>query len=642
MTNHIGGPSLSQARKTMNIDHSHTGSSAGHNHRHLHHQQHNQQQQPRQLHPEEEPELDLDQTPHQHQHHIHTHTHSHNYNHNLNHNHARYHHQEHSSHEDSDNNTSQRLDIRSPLDDATTHQQQQQSEPGLLNARSVLVVQTVSVIKIIDDAGALVHFSTLASQPATQSPDPVAVLTADVRDLGSQLPTLSVSVPGLGDGTPSPTASVDTESSITSAILSLPSGVSAPGALTSALYNTSSVSYDDGASTFPTLSLSSGLFNSSSSSTRIPSFYANGTHVSHSLFANTTRTSIYASSTSTFASSTKSRASTTRFTSTSSGVPTLVAGGTGGGNSGNGGAGGESANPAGATDSPYVDPDNTDDNSSGLTPTAQRSIIGGVVGGAAGMALIAFLLLFLLKWKKRNGGGNIRLLGEGGALAAAARKRGGHEQGGGALEGGGGGSGGGGGGNGGGGGGGEGGGGGMTERGLPYAVPSALASLTGAKRFSAASAEPPVAERGFYRVSGKKLISVLESGGDGYSDPDPHESVYYRDSMAFGDGTAGALGLGGQRLKLGSPMRPISGVPVFRSGPGRTAIVQQDGGSPGVVGGSSPFSDDTHPVTPTSPIGSHGPPSPPARASLMPDPIGRSLVSRDGSRGSGSRFTEDM
>lgn len=182
----------------------------------------------------------------------------------------------------------------------------------------------------------------------------------------------------------------------------------------------------------------------------------------------------------------------------------------------------------------------------------------------------------------------------------------------------------------------------MTERGLPYAVPSALASLTGAKRFSAASAEPPVAERGFYRVSGKKLISVLESGGDGYSDPDPHESVYYRDSMAFGDGTAGALGLGGQRLKLGSPMRPISGVPVFRSGPGRTAIVQQDGGSPGVVGGSSPFSDDTHPVTPTSPIGSHGPPSPPARASLMPDPIGRSLVSRDGSRGSGSRFTEDM
>ncbi|KAK3950090.1 hypothetical protein QBC32DRAFT_24291 [Pseudoneurospora amorphoporcata] len=617
MTNHIGGPSLSQARKTMNVDHSHTGSSAGHNHRHLHHQ-HNQQ--PRQLHSEEE--LDLDQTPHQHQHHTHTHTH----NHNLKHNHARYHHQQQSSHEDSDN-TPQNLDIRSPLD-TTTHQQQ--SEPGLLNARSVLVVQTVSVIKIIDDAGALVHFSTLASEPVTQSPDPVAVLTADVRDLGSQLPTLSVSVPGLGDGTPSPTASVVTESSITSAILSLPSGVSAPGALTSALFNSSSVSHDDGASSFPTLSLSSGLFNSSS--TRVPSFYANGTHVSHSLFSNTTRTSTFASSTSTFASSTKSRASTTRFTATSSGAPTLVAGGTGGGNSGNEGAGGESANPAGATDSPYIDPDNMDSNSSGLTPTAQRSIIGGVVGGAAGMALIAFLLLFLLKWKKRNGGGNIRLLGEGGTLAAAARKRGGHEQGGGALERGGGS---------GGGGGGNGRGGGMTERGLPYAVPSALASLTGAKRFSTASTEPPVAERGFYRVSGKKLISVLESGGDGYSDPDPHESVYYRDSMAFTDGTAGALGLGGQRLKLGSPMRPISGVPVFRSGPGRTAIVQQDGGSPG-VGGTSPFSDDTHPVTPTSPIGSHGPPSPPARASLMPDPIGRSLASRDGSRGSGSRFTEDM
>ncbi|KAK3351614.1 hypothetical protein B0H65DRAFT_127234 [Neurospora tetraspora] len=610
MTNHIGGPSLSQARKTQNINHSHTGSSAGHNHRHLHHQ-HNQQ---RQLHPEEE----LDQTPHQHQHHNH------------NHNHARYHHQSSKQQqpEDSDNTTLQNhnhLDIRSPLDTPT-----QQTEPGLLNARSVLVVQTVSVIKIIDDAGALVHFSTLASEPVTQSPDPVAARTAEITDLGSSLPTLPVTVPGLGDGTPSPTASVDTESSITSASLSLSSGVAAPGALTSAPFNSSSVSYHDGASSFPTLSLSSGLFNSSS--TRIPSFYANGTHVSHSLFANTTRTSTFASSTSTFASSTKSRASTTRFTSTSSGVPTLVAGGTGGGNSGDAGAGGESASPAGTTDSPHVDPGNTDDNSSGLTPTAQRSIIGGVVGGAAGMALVAFLLLFLLKWK-RNGGGNIRLLGEGGSLAAAARKRGGHEQGGGALEGGGG--------NGGGGGGNGGGGEGMTERGLPYAVPSALVSLTAAKRFSTASAEPPVAERGFYRVSGKKLISVLESGGDGYSDPDPHESVYYRDSMAFTDGTTGALGLGGERLKLGSPMRPISGVPVFRSGPGKTAIVQQDGGSPG-VGGLSPFSDDTRPVTPASPIGSHGPPSPPARASLMPDPIGRSLVSRDGSRGSGSRFTEDM
>ncbi|KAL0467322.1 hypothetical protein QR685DRAFT_83775 [Neurospora intermedia] len=623
MTNHIGGPSLSQARKTQNIDHSHTGSSAGHNHRHLHHQ-HNQQGQ---LQPEEE----LDQTPHQHQHqhHIHHHIHTHN--------HARYHHQssgqqaQEPSQEDGDNTTLQdhkHLDIRSSPD---THQQ-----PEPLNARQVLVVQTVSVIKIIDDAGALVHFSTLASEPVTQSSDPEAVLTAEVRDLGSQLPTVPVSVPQLGDGTPSPTASVDTESSVTSAILSLSSGVAAPAALTSAPFNSSSASYQDGTSSFPTLSLSSGLFNSSS--TRIPSFYPNGTHVSHSLFANTTRTSTFASSTSTFASSTKSRASTTQFTSISSGVPTLVAGGTEEGSSGNAGAGGESASPAGTTDSPYVDPNNADNNSSGLTPTAQRSIIGGVVGGAAGMALIAFLLLLLLKWKKRNGGGNIRLLGEGGSLAAAARKRGGNEHGGGALEGG---EGGGGSGGGGGGGGNGGGGGGMTERGLPYAVPSALANLTGAKRFSAASTEAPASEPGFYRVSGKKLISVLESGGDGYSDPDPHESVYYRDSVAFTDGTTGALGLGGQRLKLGSPMRPISGVPVFRSGPGRTAIVQQDGGSTGARA-TSPFSDDTHPVTPASPIGSHGPPSPPARASLLPDPIGRSLVSRDGSRGSGSRFTEDM
>lgn len=136
----------------------------------------------------------------------------------------------------------------------------------------------MSVIKIIDDAGALVHFSTLASEPVTQSSDPEAVLTAEVRDLGSQLPTVPVSVPQLGDGTPSPTASVDTESSVTSAILSLSSGVAAPAALTSAPFNSSSASYQDGTSSFPTLSLSSGLFNSSSSMHMLPSFVSSFPH----------------------------------------------------------------------------------------------------------------------------------------------------------------------------------------------------------------------------------------------------------------------------------------------------------------------------------------------------------------------------
>ena len=86
-------------------------------------------------------------------------------------------------------------------------------------------------------------------------------------------------------------------------------------------------------------------------------------------------------------------------------------------------------------------------------------------------------------------------------------------------------------------------------------------------------------------VSGKKLISVLQSGGDGYSDPRGSVmsgSSYYRDSMFPNT-------LPPQRLQLGSPMRPESGVVIMRSGPGRTPIQEQNA-----------FSfDSPHPHTPS-------------------------------------------
>jgi hypothetical protein len=142
---------------------------------------------------------------------------------------------------------------------------------------------------------------------------------------------------------------------------------------------------------------------------------------------------------------------------------------------------------------------------------------------------------------------------------------------------------------------------------LYFAVPAALAS----KRFSRQSnqpSEPETSEKGFYRVSGRKLPSVFVNGGDGYTDP--RESVvsgtstYYRGSQAFEPPQDSP------RLALGSPMRPISGIPVMRSGPARTPVTEEN-----------PFADP--PLTPPA-----------------TDPIGRSLTSQDGSRGSGSRFTE--
>lgn len=153
---------------------------------------------------------------------------------------------------------------------------------------------------------------------------------------------------------------------------------------------------------------------------------------------------------------------------------------------------------------------------------------------------------------------------------------------------------------------------GMTERSGPFAIPSALAKLSGKRAIDTPPAGTTTQEKGFYRVSGKKLVSVLESGGDGYSDP--HDSIgsaasYYRDSQAFSDNS------NMQPLQLGSPMRPVSGVAVFRDGPQRTPVQEEPPLMPGQRRSAFPT---------TLPV---------------PDSVGRSFASRDGSRG--SRFTED-
>lgn len=216
-------------------------------------------------------------------------------------------------------------------------------------------------------------------------------------------------------------------------------------------------------------------------------------------------------------------------------------------------------------------------------------MVGGVVGGVAGLAILVLLAMLVLKWKKRHGG-HI-LLGDGPspnsrALPAAGPSSGGD---GGAAEG-------------------------VAERSLPFAVPSTLAALSGYKRSSKRiSSASDAGEKGFHRVSGRKLPSVLQYGGDGYNDPRESamsDTSSYRDSMAFFNQP------GTQRFALGSPMRPESGIQVMREGPQRTPVTEQ-----------GPFYDQLTPPLPASPGN---------------DPLGRSLVRQDGSRGSGSRFTENM
>ena len=294
-----------------------------------------------------------------------------------------------------------------------------------------------------------------------------------------------------------------------------------------------------------------------------------------SLFSNSTV--LYSNST---RSSSRPKVSTSTRTASSLSsvfiVPTEPVGGFDGGNAD---ATGAPTAPAPAATSTQPSPPS----SGGLPPATQSAVIGGVVGGVAGIALVALVLMFLLKWKKGRSGG-LLLLGDADSTAHGSGRRF-------PL--------------------GPNGGGDMAERSIPFAVSSTLASLAGQKRaIEPSPAEQPEEEKGFYRVSGKKLISVLESGGDGYSDP--RDSIIsstsdYRQSQAF-------IGSSLQRLQLGSPMRPVSGVPIIRSGPNRTPVQAQ-----------GPF-DNLRPLTPPT-----------------ANQQGRSLTVRDetASQGSASRFAEN-
>lgn len=159
--------------------------------------------------------------------------------------------------------------------------------------------------------------------------------------------------------------------------------------------------------------------------------------------------------------------------------------------------------------------------------------------------------------------------------------------------------------------------GGMTERrSLAQAVPAALASLTGYKRFSQKTertiSSTAGSEKGFYRVSGRKLPSVFQSGGDGYggglydiNTQTLSGTSFYQDSQGF---------YGGPGSPPFSPIQRDSGIPVMRPSPARTPVTEQ-----------GPFSSSTPP-----------PLVPPTR----PDLLGRSHPSQDGSHP--SRFTEEV
>ncbi|KAI0011175.1 hypothetical protein F4779DRAFT_615844 [Xylariaceae sp. FL0662B] len=450
------------------------------------------------------------------------------------------------------------------------------------NSEPTIIVETISVLELIDSTGSTISIQTLTPEPTTPTSNPEAHPTVDTDTGTSTSPGYSASLSvGISDDdggsapvTPIPTIDPTLTLSESSMPTSFPTLSYSP--LTSAPLS--------GPSAFPSLP---GVTNTTqasstplSNSTSLSSIGSESSNSTVSLVSISSASSAFSS-----ASTTQSSATTTH----SSSSETASSTGTGGGVFGGTGGGDAAAPPSNTSEA-----DGESGSSGG--PTA-GTVAGSVIGGIAGLALILILALGIIKWKKRQNTlklmrGSTSERGPSGTLVANSGPSGG----------------------------GGSGGGGMSERrqSVPFAIPSALANLTGYKRSSGRTESSDGGERGFSKISGRKLPPVIQFGGDGYSDPRAtimsDQSIEYRDSQMF-------LGTPvSSRLAVGSPMRPESGVPVFNAGPARTPVTEQ-----------GPF-----------------PSSPPADASSLEpprDPLGRSHPSHDGSsrsHGSVSRFTEDF
>ena len=129
------------------------------------------------------------------------------------------------------------------------------SEENKLQGRQVVVVQTVSVVHVIDETGAIIALSTILPDPVPQLPNPPAALTAGLSALDIALPSVTPSVDGLpSDGVGSALPSV--------------SLLPGDGSLTSSPFPSSS--------TFPSLSPSGGFNSSKDSPPPLPLAGASG------------------------------------------------------------------------------------------------------------------------------------------------------------------------------------------------------------------------------------------------------------------------------------------------------------------------------------------------------------------------------
>lgn len=225
------------------------------------------------------------------------------------------------------------------------------------------------------------------------------------------------------------------------------------------------------------------------------------------------------------------------------------------------------------------------------TPLPTPQVVGSVVGSLAGAALILAVILLLLRRHKRRRQGALQLSDE------------------------------------------------TTDRSPPpmiqndskaYRIPSAfLNRFSGISRSTVESSTTASGERGFQRVSGRKLPSAFSegmtseqfSGGGTLSG-----SSFYMDDQ----GTYGSPGLPKEFGKEIDATAAAGGAMNIRQGPRRTPIIRHPDEDANPFADPAPFPrTNAHSTPPQSP-----------KRDARPNTLGRSLYSHDGSRS--SKFTENV
>ncbi|OAA67663.1 hypothetical protein ISF_03839 [Cordyceps fumosorosea ARSEF 2679] len=415
------------------------------------------------------------------------------------------------------------------------------------------VVQTISIVQVVDASGSPISSSTEYATPNT-----VVVDRSTGETMSQSSPAFSIAInpssllPGLGSGSSS-TPSTTSSTYHTTSTSSQPASAPSPSSSVSSFPTLSDTS---NGTTWGNTTMIITPTNSTArpvSLTQSPKYNISTTPSDFRIFTSSSSSDTDTTSSSSYSST---RSSTPTWNSPTT-IPTVA-----------GSAETTSASTSGGD----------------TLTTQQKQIVGGVVGSVAGVAFLALLVMLALRYKKKQGSESLpsstetqgipALRAPGNASANP-----------------------------------------MAERNAAASsINATFAAMTGKRQLrgnaAAASDTPEVpsgGERGFYRVSGRKLPSVLHTGGDGYTDPRQSTmSQYSQSSEPFNRGD--------EPFALGSPMRPVSGVPIMRSGPARTPVTE-----------ANPFADPM--------------PSPPPPNNASPP---RRPGSSGSARGSSSRFQESI